>query len=417
MRYILITFLLALFLLSACQPANQPTSVGDQEPPENAKPDSGEVLDTQGFTEALVLTGATVGQEGEIEQPFFSVPGQVITINGEIVQIFEYADAAQADAEAAQVAPDGSSIGASMASWVGPPHFFRSERLIVLYVGDNQSVIDSIETVLGPQFAGADTGKEGDLSGEPPAAILNIGEDEQVSGIGSYCWPTEDDGVGLCADTLGIPTSPEPILVESPFTVWFTIPDSAPPDTMVLAITPLEAEDRLETEVGGMYWWSPDPTDQSYKQLSPPYEIDLDLEPGLFLLNVFAQWEKVGDVSYGFLVEVSPTASSESPDEESEFLTIVVLAEAGLNLRSEPDLSSEVIGIIPHSEFADVIGQSPNGEWWQVVCPESVDGTCCVSSDPGLSEAVDLSEFSLAGLIYTENDRQPERPMWINLDE
>ena len=413
MKYIILTALLALFFLSACQPSNLSTSVGDQEPATSAEPDSDEVLDAQGFTDALVLAGATIGQEGDIEQPFFSVTGQVITVNGETVQVFEYSDAAQADAEAAQVAPDGSSIGTTMASWVGPPHFYRAEQLIVLYIGDNQSVIELIESVLSPQFAGAETLEEPSLSTEPPAAILQIGEDEQVSGIGSYCWPTESEGVGLCADAIGIPTSPDPILVESPFTARFTIPDSTPPDTMVLAITPVEAEDRMDSEVGGMYWWSPDPTDQSNKHLSPPYEIELELEHGLYLLNVFAQWQELGDVSYGFLVDVSPAQDEEPTIEESEFSTVVVLAEAGLNLRSEPDLSSEVIGILPRNELVDVIDENPDGDWWQVVCPEGVDGTCWISADPLLSESVDLSEFSLAGLIYTENDRQPERPMWL----
>lgn len=297
MKYILFTALLALFLLSACQPANLPTT---------SNPDGGEFLDTQGFMDALVLAGATVGQESEIEQPFFSVSGQVITVKGETVQIFEYSDTGQADAEAAQVAPNGSSIGTTMASWVGPPHFFRAEKLIVLYVGENQSVIELFETILGPQFAGAETGEEGGLSGEPPAAILKIGENEQVSGIGSYCWPTESEGVGLCADAIGIPTSPDPILVESPFTARFTIPFSTPPDTMVLAITQLEAEDRTDSEVGGMYWWSPDPADQINKHLSPPHVIELSLDPGLYLFNVFAGWQEFGDVSYGFLVEVPP---------------------------------------------------------------------------------------------------------------
>ena len=413
MKYLILTALLTLFFLSACQPSNLSTSVGDQEPATSAEPDSDEVLDAQGFTDALVLSGATIGQEGEVEQPFFSVTSQVISVNGETVQVFEYSDAAQADEEAAQVAPDGSSIGTTMASWVGPPHFYRAEQLIVLYVGDNQSVIELIESELGPQFAGVETSHGENLSAEPPAAIMKIGEDEQISGIGSYCWPTESEGVGLCADAIGIPTSPDPILVESPFTARFTIPDSTPPDTMVLAITPVEAEDRMDSEVGGMYWWSPDPTDQSNKHLSPPYEIELELEHGLYLLNVFAQWQELGDVSYGFLVDVSPAQDEEPTIEESEFSTVVVLAEAGLNLRSEPDLSSDVIGILPRNEMVDVIGQNPDGDWWRVVCPEGVDGTCWISADPLLSESVDLSEFSLAGLIYTENDRQPERPMWL----
>jgi hypothetical protein len=35
-----------------------------------------------------------------------------------------------------------------------PPHFYKASNLIVLYAGDNQAVIDVLETVLGLQFAG-----------------------------------------------------------------------------------------------------------------------------------------------------------------------------------------------------------------------------------------------------------------------
>ena len=41
-----------------------------------------------------------------------------------------------------------------MASWVAPPHFYKAEKLIVLYVGESEAIIDILESVLGPQFAG-----------------------------------------------------------------------------------------------------------------------------------------------------------------------------------------------------------------------------------------------------------------------
>ncbi len=102
----------------------------------------------------LRATGANIQPAGDITQPFFSVKGLVITVNGSNVQVFEYADANAADAEAALVSSDGSSIGTTMASWVAPPHFYEAEKLIVLYVGESEAIIDILESVLGPQFAG-----------------------------------------------------------------------------------------------------------------------------------------------------------------------------------------------------------------------------------------------------------------------
>jgi Tol biopolymer transport system component len=411
MKYFPFVILVAMLLLSACQPANPSAPDGDQEPT-TSQPDGGS-LDTQGFIDALVSAGATAVRESEIEQPFFSVPGQIITVNGESIQVFEYADAAQADVDAGQVAPDGGSIGTTMATWVGPPHFYRAERLIVLYVGEDQSVIELLETVLGPQFAGADTPRPPDASTEPPAAVLQIGELEQVSGIGSYCWTAPSEEVGICADAIGIPSPPDAMVTESPFIAHFINPLSTPLDSLVLSITPVDLEERMSTEVGGMYWWAPDPQNQSNRHLAPPHEVELSLEPGLYLLNYFAQWEEFGDASYGFLVEVPTAQGSEPLEEEPDISVVVILAEAGLNLRSEPDLSSEVIGYLPHSDLVDVIGQSPDGDWWQVVCPEDVSGNCWISADPILSEPVNLTEVSLAGLIYAQNDQQPERPMWL----
>ena len=68
--------------------------------------------------------------------------------------MFEYADTTTADAEAAQVSPDGRSVGTSLISWVATPHFYKKVKLIVLYVGEDVAVIDALEAVLGPQFSG-----------------------------------------------------------------------------------------------------------------------------------------------------------------------------------------------------------------------------------------------------------------------
>lgn len=98
--------------------------------------------------------GERVGRAGKVSQPFLSVKGQIITIGGEQVQIFEYASAKAAKREAERVSGTGLSVGTSMPLWVAPPHFYKDGRLIVLYVGENSAVIKALESILGPQFAG-----------------------------------------------------------------------------------------------------------------------------------------------------------------------------------------------------------------------------------------------------------------------
>lgn len=128
------------------------TGCAGEEPPPPSY--SGPVTDYVSLLDNLRSAGATVKAAGEVTQPFFSVKGRVITVNDGDVQVFEYGDATTADTEAALVSPDGSSVGTSMVSWVAPPHFYKMGKLVVLYVGESEAVIDVLENVIGPQFAG-----------------------------------------------------------------------------------------------------------------------------------------------------------------------------------------------------------------------------------------------------------------------
>lgn len=102
----------------------------------------------------LGAAGAPVEDEGEVEQPFLAVKGRVIKVQGEHVQVFEYRSAAETDAQAALVSPSGSAVGTTKLHWMGPPHFYKNGRLLVLYIGDNAKVLATLEALLGRQFAG-----------------------------------------------------------------------------------------------------------------------------------------------------------------------------------------------------------------------------------------------------------------------
>lgn len=142
----LIVLVLALGIVTACGrgTAASPDAVSH----------GGDVTDYGSLVDALRAEGVTVEPAGTISQPFFSVEGQAITVNGEQVQAFEFADAAGADEAAQDISPDGSSVGTSMMTWVAPPHFYKTEKLIVLYVGENEEVLTALESVLGEQIAG-----------------------------------------------------------------------------------------------------------------------------------------------------------------------------------------------------------------------------------------------------------------------
>ena len=130
----------ALFSVAACTTNETPI-------PDN-------INGVQDFVSALQSTGASTTEGDPITQPFFNVPGKRLTVNGSEVQVFEYADPDEAQVEAAKVAPGGDSVGTTMITWVATPHFFLSDTLLVLYVGNDGTVLGLLQDVMGPQFAG-----------------------------------------------------------------------------------------------------------------------------------------------------------------------------------------------------------------------------------------------------------------------
>lgn len=106
------------------------------------------------FVDALRAADATVEPSEPITQAFFSPEGNILKVNGEDVQVFEYESEEAMEAEAAQMAPDGGSNATTMITWVDTPHFYKAGRIIVLYVGSNAAILSLLEEVLGPQFAG-----------------------------------------------------------------------------------------------------------------------------------------------------------------------------------------------------------------------------------------------------------------------
>ena len=74
-----------------------------------------------------------------------TVDGYVIDIEGESVQVYEYDGVEAARVDASGVMPDGSHVTTGDATtavdWISTPHFYQRDRLIVVYVGDDDSVL------------------------------------------------------------------------------------------------------------------------------------------------------------------------------------------------------------------------------------------------------------------------------------
>jgi hypothetical protein len=119
----------------------------------------GPVTDHVSFIDHLRGTGLMVEPTGAVEQPFLHAKGETLRISGGEfaqpieVQSYDYPDAATAEADVAQIGPDGNPK-TSMIEWRATPHLFRKERVVVIYLGDDPAAIKLLTDALGAQFAG-----------------------------------------------------------------------------------------------------------------------------------------------------------------------------------------------------------------------------------------------------------------------
>jgi len=134
--------LLTALLLAACGGAGDSGTSGA---------DSGAVSDYSSFVTYLEDGGVQVVETGTVSQPFTPIEGKTLTVNGDEMQVFEYADQQTAEA---QVSAFKEFFETSMIMWVAPPHFFQTGRIIILYLGENAGMIQMLEAAAGAQFAG-----------------------------------------------------------------------------------------------------------------------------------------------------------------------------------------------------------------------------------------------------------------------
>ncbi len=142
MKKIILFILTILILIAACE----------QKPSDNAN--NGEVTNYLSLVDNLRASGLEVKTVDEIKHEFFSVKGDVISVNGQDVQVFEYKNQKEAEQDAKKISPDGTTIGTSIITWIDNPHFYRKENLIIISLGNNAKVNAALENIFGKQFAG-----------------------------------------------------------------------------------------------------------------------------------------------------------------------------------------------------------------------------------------------------------------------
>lgn len=177
----LLTMMLLVILAAGCsstrgtEPDAQDNAANDNSTNDNAANDNDSgastVLDRAGLIDALRQAGATVEEAEVVEDPFFATDAQFINVNGVQVQVYEFADLATREAAQETVNAVGNIIGSITVDWTEQPNFFGSGRLIALYVGDDQAILDLLSDPLGEPFA------QGDgvfMVPDPPAVAAGV---------------------------------------------------------------------------------------------------------------------------------------------------------------------------------------------------------------------------------------------------
>jgi len=130
----------------------------------SAQDTKGDPMNYHDLVAKLKASGAKVMPGAAINQPFMDVQGRTLAVNGEQLQVYEYASVADANKQAARISPDGTTftavsssgmpVGVTQVDWVKPPHLYKAGQIIVFYIGTNIAVMHLLEGILGKQFAG-----------------------------------------------------------------------------------------------------------------------------------------------------------------------------------------------------------------------------------------------------------------------
>jgi hypothetical protein len=152
----------------------------------------------------LTAAGLEPTPAGTVMQPFFDVTAQILTVNGQDIQVFEFPDAQARLAAENTISATGEVIGTFQPAWLDIPNFWSHGRILVLFIGDDFNVIQRLDQILGERIT-IDTRADATIpvTGVEAQRFLSerLGIDVsriQVQSIRSMQWP--DACLGLPAE-------------------------------------------------------------------------------------------------------------------------------------------------------------------------------------------------------------------------
>lgn len=142
-----------------------PVTAGPTSSPEAARSTTPTELTLATFMDELENRGHAVSllppSGGAAFPSPFDVEPQLVCLDGVILNVYEYASAAERDLRSRTIAPDGSKIGDFIIEWTGPPHFYAAGQIVVLYAGTSVAVQDTLAQIVGDTITPAASGARG----------------------------------------------------------------------------------------------------------------------------------------------------------------------------------------------------------------------------------------------------------------
>lgn len=76
----------------------------------------------------------------------------------------------------------------------------------------------------------------------------------------------------------------------------------------------------------------------------------------------------------------------------------MMTAKVGLYVRRGPSTQYPILTALQAGERAEIVGRSPDGHWWKIVCPRPHGGECWSSARAEYSTAVDAQGVPIAAV-------------------
>ena len=93
---------------------------------------------------------------GEIRMSCYSVNPRVLLVGGGTLEVYEYRDQSSAAVAIARISPGyfiAQVAATGLTEKASSPHFYKGDRLLVIYTGTDTRVVEALDGALGPEFA------------------------------------------------------------------------------------------------------------------------------------------------------------------------------------------------------------------------------------------------------------------------